>query len=258
MEGALAIILQSIYEEDFLPISFGFRPNKSCHDALKNLSNDIVMKKVNYIVDADIKGFFDHVDHEWMMKFLKHRINDSKILSIIRRFLKAGIMEKGKFIKTTEGVAQGGSLSPLLANIYLHYTLDLWFTKVLSKHCKGECYITRYADDSVACFQYEEDAKAYYEALKWRLSKFRLSIAEEKTKIIEFGRFAKERVKRKGRRKPETFEFLGFTHYCGKNRKGNFKLKWKTSSKKLRTQINVFNKWIKENRNLPLSIIWEK
>lgn len=215
-------------------------------------------KKVNYIVDADIRAFFDHVDHEWLMKFLKLRINDSKILALIKRFLKAGIMEKGKFIETTEGVAQGGSLSPLLANIYLHYTLDLWFTKVVSKHCKGECYLTRYADDSVACFQYEEDAKSYYEALKSRLSKFGLSIAEEKTKIIEFGRFAEERIKRKGGKKPETFEFLGFTHYCGKSRKGNFKLKWKTSSKKFRAKVNDFNKWIKGNRNLPLGLIWEK
>jgi group II intron reverse transcriptase/maturase len=128
VQGALVIILQNIYEEDFLNVSFGLRPNKSCHDALKNLSNDI-MKKVNYIVYADIKAFFDHVDHEWMMKFLKLRINDSKILALIKRFLKAGILEKGKFIETTEGVAQGGSLSSLLANIYLHYTLDLWFTK---------------------------------------------------------------------------------------------------------------------------------
>jgi len=227
VQGALVIIMQSIYEEDFLPVSFGFRPNKSCHDALKNLSNDIMMKKVNYIVDADIKAFFDHVDLEWMMKFLKLRINDSKILALIKRFLKAGILEKGKFTETTEGVAQGGSLSPLLANIYLHYTLDLWFTKVLAKHCKGECYLTRYADD----------AKAFYKALKCRLSKFGLNIAEEKTKIIEFGRFAEERIKRKGGKKPETFDFLGFTHYCSKSRKRNFKLKWKTSSKKFRIKI---------------------
>ncbi|MFL0195754.1 group II intron reverse transcriptase/maturase [Clostridium sp. WILCCON 0269] len=258
VQGALVIILQSIYEEDFLPISFGFRPNKSCHDALKNLSNDIMKKKVNYIVEADIKGFFDHVNHEWMMKFLKLRINDSRILALTKRFLKAGILEKGKFIEITEGVAQGGSLSPLLANIYLHYTLDLWFTKVVVKHCKGECYLTRYADDSVACFQYEEDAKAFYKSLKVRLSKFELNIAEEKTKIIEFGRFAEERIKRKGGKKPETFDFLGFTHYCSKSRKGNFKLKWKTASKKFRTKVNEFNKWIKENRNLPLGLIWEK
>ena len=254
----LPLILQSIYEEDFLPVSFGFRPNKSCHDALKNLSNDIMLNKVNYIVDADIKGFFDHVDHEWMVKFLRLRINDSKILALIKRFLKAGLLEKGKFIETSEGVAQGGSLSPLLANLYLHYTLDLWFTKVVAKRCKGGCYFTRYADDSVACFQYEDDAKAYYEALKSRLAKFGLSIAEEKTKIIEFGRFAEERIKRRGGNKPETFDFLGFTHYCGKSRKGNFKLKWKTSSKKFRAKVNEFNEWIKANRSLPLGLIWEK
>lgn len=180
------------------------------------------------------------------------------ILILIKRFLKAGLLEKEKFIQTIEGVAQGGRLSPLLANIYLHYTLDLWFTKVVAKSCKGECYFTRYADDSIACFQYENDAKRYYEALKSRLSKFGLSIAEEKTKIIEFGRFVEERIKRRGENKPETFDFLGFTHYCGKSRKGNFKLKWKTSSKKFRAKVNDFNKWIKANRNLPLGLIWEE
>ena len=258
VQGALVIILQSIYEEDFLPISFGFRPEKSCHDALKNLSDNIMTKKVNYVVDADISGFFDHVNHEWMMKFLRLRISDSKILALIKRFLKAGTMEKGNFKETTEGVPQGGSLSPLLANIYLHYTLDLWFTKVVTKHCKGECYITRYADDSVTCFQYENDAKRYYEALKGRLAKFGLSIAEEKTKTIEFGRYAKERLNRRGIKKPETFDFLGFTHYCSKSRNGNFKLKWKTASKKFHAKVNDFNKWIKENRNLPLGLIWKK
>ena len=143
-----------------------FRPEKSCHDALKNLSDNIMTKKINYVVDADISGFFDHVNHEWMIKFLKLRISDSKILALIKRFLKAGTIEKGNFKETIEGVPQGGSLSPLLANIYLHYTLDLWFTKVVTKHCKGECYITRYADDSVTCFQYENDAKGYYEDRK--------------------------------------------------------------------------------------------
>ena len=147
---------------------------------------------------------------------------------------------------------------PLLANIYLHYTLYLWFTKVVAKRCKGGCYLTRYADDSVACFQHEEDAKTYHEALKRRLAKFELSVAEEKTKIIEFGRFAKERIKRNGGNKPETFEFLGFTHYCSKSRKGNFKLKWKTSSKKFRAKVNDFSKWIKENRNFPIGLIWKK
>ena len=256
VQGTLVIILESIYEEDFLDVSFGFRKGKSQHDALKNLSKDIGIKKVEYIVDADIHGFFDHVEHHWMMEFLKLRISDRKILSLIKRFLKAGIMENGEYIKTEEGVPQGGSLSPLLANIYLHYVLDLWFTKVVTKHCKGETYITRYADDSVACFQYKEDAQKYYEALIKRLAKFGLEIAEEKTRIIEFGRFAERDAKNRGERKPETFDFLGFTHYCGRSRKGRFKLKWKTSRKKFVAKVKEFNKWMKENRHSPLSIIW--
>lgn len=225
------------------------------HIAITQVS-DMGTKKVEYVVDADIHGFFDHVDHHWMMEFLKLRISDRKILSLIKRFLKAGIMENGEYIKTEEGVPQGGSLSPLLANIYLHYVLDLWFTKVVTKHCKGEAYITRYADDSVACFQYKEDAQKYYKVLIKRLAKFGLEIAEEKTRIIEFGRFAERDAKKRGERKPETFDFLGFTHYCGRSRKGRFKLKWKTSRKKFVTKAKEFNKWMKKNRRSPLSIIW--
>lgn len=256
VQGALVIILQSIYEEDFLSMSFGFRPGKSQHDALKKLGKDIIKGKVNYIVDADIKGYFDHVNHEWLMKFLEHRINDSKILSLIKRFLKAGIFENDRTIDTSEGVVQGGSLSPLLGNIYLHYVLDLWFKEVVSKYSKGESYITRYADDSVSCFECEEDAIKFYESMQQRLAKFGLSIAKEKSKIIQFGRFAAERVKRRMGRKPDTFDFLGFTHYCGKSRKGYFKLMRKTASKKLRTKINEFGQWIKENRNKTLVEIW--
>jgi len=167
-------------------------------------------------------------------------------------------LEQGKYAKTTLGVPQGGTISPMLGNIYLHYVLDLWFEKVVKKHCKGECYLTRYADDSVACFQYKEDAERYYKALKKRLGKFKLSVAEEKTRIIRFGRFAERDCKREGKGKPETFDFLGLTHYCGRSRKGRFKLKWKTSRKKFVSKVNAFNKWMRENRHLPLPIIWEK
>jgi RNA-directed DNA polymerase len=257
VQGALVIILQSIYEEDFLSVSFGFRPGKSQHDALKKLGTDITRGKVNYIVDADIRSFFDTINHEWLMKFLEHRINDSKILSLIKRFLKAGIFENGKTADITGGVAQGGSLSPLLGNIYLHYVLDLWFQEIVSKKSNGEAYITRFADDSVACFENEEDAIRYFQSMQQRLTKFGLEIAREKSKIIQFGRFAEVRVKRELGHKPETFEFLGFTHYCGKSRKGYFSLKRKTSSKKLRTKINEFRQWMKENRYKPLTEIWK-
>jgi len=258
IQSALVIILESIYEVDFLEKSYGFRPKKSQHDALKDLSRNIGTKKVNYLVEADIRGFFDHVDHEWLMKMLKERISDKQILRLIKRFLKAGIMEDGKRLETEEGVPQGGSLSPLLANIYLHYTIDLWFSKVVVKDCKGEAYLTRFADDFVACFQYKKEAEQYYLELKKRLQKFSLEIAEEKTRIIEFGRFAERDNKRRGGTKPETFDFLGLTHYCGKSRKGFFKLKWKTARKKFQAKVNAFSEWIEANRTLPIKDIWEK
>ncbi|MEC0093152.1 reverse transcriptase domain-containing protein [Paenibacillus macquariensis] len=166
-------------------------------------------------------------------------------------------MENGTVVKNEEGVPQGGSLSPLLANIYLHYTLDLWFTKAVKKHCQGEAYIVRYADDFVACFQYKHDAEMFYEALGIRLAKFSLQVAEEKTKILTFGRYAERDVKKEAGRKPQTFDFLGFTHYCGRSRKGRFKLKWKTSRKKYHTRIQEFKEWIQENRKLSLSEIWK-
>lgn len=258
VQMAIVIILEPIYEEDFLEISYGFRTGRGQMDALKNLSKDIGLRKVNYVVDADIKGFFNHVDHEQMIEFLKHRIADKKILGLIKRFMKAGIMEDGQKKVTEEGVPQGGTLSPLLANIYLHYSLDLWFEKKVKKKSRGEAYITRFADDSVACFQYKEDAEIYYEELKVRLGKFKLEIAVEKTKIIEFGRFAERDAIRKGKGKPDTFDFLGFTHYCGRSRAGKFKLKWKTARKKFRIKVNEFAKWIKENRFKPRKEIWEK
>ncbi|NLI93638.1 MAG: group II intron reverse transcriptase/maturase [Peptococcaceae bacterium] len=257
VQSALTIILESIYEQDFLDNSYGFRPGRKPHDALKDLSRNIGTKKVGYIVDADIRGYFDHVDHKWLITMLSERISDSKILKLIKRFLKAGIMEEGKFAKTEEGVPQGGSLSPLLGNIYLHYVLDLWFSKIVVRHCRGEAYLTRYADDTVTCFQYQLDAERFYQALKKRFEKFNLEIAEEKTRIIEFGRYAKRDIKRRGGRKPETFDFLGLTHYCGRSRKGRFKLKWKTARKKLQAKVLAFTDWIKANRNLPLKDIWD-
>ncbi|AFV02725.1 Retron-type RNA-directed DNA polymerase [Dehalobacter sp. UNSWDHB] len=258
VQNALVIILESIYEQDFLEDSYGFRPGRSQHDALKDLSRKIGTRKVGYIVDADIRGYFDHVDHEWLLKMLQERISDSKILKLIKRFLKAGVMEEGKLSKTEEGVPQGGSLSPLLGNIYLHYVLDLWFNKIITKQCQGEAYLTRFADDTVACFQYQKDAERFYEALKKRLKKFNLEIAEEKTRIIEFGRYAQRDVQRRGGRKPETFDFLGITHYCGRSRKGRFKLRWKTARKKFQAKLIEFNEWIKTNRNLPFKDIWKK
>lgn len=184
---AISKILGAIYEQDFLDSSFGFRPNRSCHSAIKILDVYLSKRKTNHVVDADIKGFFNHVDHKWLMKFLEHRIKDKNLLRYIARFLKSGVMEEGQFHKSYEGTPQGGIISPILANIYLHYTLDLWFEKVVRKRCKGQAYIVRYADDFVCCFELKEEAEVFYTALKVRLEKFNLEIAEDKTKIIYFG-----------------------------------------------------------------------
>jgi len=255
---AVSKILSAIYEQDFLNSSYGFRPGRGCHDALRKLNDIIMTKKINWVVDADISGFFDHVDHDWMMKCLKVRIKDSKLLRIIARMLKAGTMEEGEFRTTLEGTPQGGIVSPVLANIYLHYVLDLWFEKVFKKQCKGSAHIVRYADDFVCCFQYEFEAKSFYRMLVERLNKFNLNIAPEKSKMIEFGLFATRNVKKQGKDKPETFDFLGFTHYCGQSRNGKFRVKRKTSRKKFKAAIYRMKQWIKANRTTPVNQLIEE
>jgi len=255
VQRAVTKILNAIYENDFLDCSFGFRPKRSCHDALKILNVYIENRYTNYIVDADIKGFFDNVDHEWMMKFLKQRINDPGLLRIIARFLKGGYMEEGKYFDTDKGTPQGGVISPILANVYLHYTLDLWFEKVVRKQCKGQAYMVRYADDFVCCFQYRSDAEAFYTALIKRLRKFNLEVAEDKTKIITFGRFAERDCKRNGQGKPPTFDFLGFTHYCSKSQKGKFRVKRKSSQKKVNAKLKKHKEWLKAHRTMDIKDI---
>lgn len=190
VQAGLTRILQAIYEADFLSCSYGFRPNRSCHEALRSLNDILMHHKVSYIVDADIRGFFDQVDHQQLMDFISLRIADPNIKRLLVRFLKAGVMEQDSYEPTLKGTPQGAIISPLLANIYLHYALDLWFAKVVQKHCQGEAYLIRYADDFVCCFQYHEDALRFYRSLEMRLAKFKLALSKEKTKIIEFGRFA--------------------------------------------------------------------
>jgi len=252
VQSIMADILNAIYEEKFLDISYGFRPNRSCHDAIKGLGRIIERNKINYIVDADIKGFFDNVDHTWLVKFLEHDIQDENFLRIIKRFLKAGIIEEGKYLRSDAGTPQGGVISPVLANVYLHYILDLWFEKVVKKNCKGQAYIVRYADDFVCCFQYINEAELFYFQLQERLAKFGLSLAEDKSKIIEFGRFAEINRKNRGDKKPETFDFLGFTHYCSKSKKGWFRIKRKTSRKKQKAKISKMKMWLKGRMHKPL------
>jgi group II intron reverse transcriptase/maturase len=258
VQKGITKILNTIYENEFLDCSFGFRPNRSCHDALKILNYYIEKKSVNYVVDVDIKGFFDNVDHKWMMEFLKQRITDPNLLRIIGRFLKGGYMEEGKKYKTDTGTPQGGVISPILANVYLHYVLDLWFEKRVRKQCKGQAYIVRYADDFVCCFQYKSEAIDFFQSLKLRLKKFKLEIAEDKTKIISFGKFAEKDAKQKGKRKPDTFDFLGFTHYCGRSEKGYFRVKRKSSSKKVKGKLKESKEWLKKNRNQNIHMIMDR
>lgn len=248
VQSNLADILNAIYEQDFLECSFGFRPNRGCHDAIKLLDKIVNKPIINYVVDTDIKGFFDNVDHEWMMKFLKHRIEDKNLLRLISRFLKAGIVEDGIKYDTPKGTPQGGVCSPILANIYLHYVLDLWFDKIVRKHCKGSAYMVRYADDSVFCFQYKEDAERFFEAFIQRLRKFNLEVAEEKTKIIKLNKGNNDKVDKDR----NSFDFLGFTHYVGKDKNGRKRVKRKTSKKKYRASLLRCKEWIKANRSLPI------
>jgi group II intron reverse transcriptase/maturase len=258
VQKCITKILNSIYENDFLDCSFGFRPNRNCHDALKILNFYIEKRSVNYVVDVDIKGFFDNVDHTWMMEFLKLRIADPNLLRIIGRFLKGGYMEEGKKYKTDNGTPQGGVISPILANIYLHYVLDLWFEKRVRKQCNGQAYIVRYADDFVCCFQYKSEAEQFFHSLKLRLKKFNLEIAEDKTKIIPFGRFAEQNANQQGRSKPATFDFLGFTHYCGKSKQGKFRVKRKSSRKKVQGKLKETKEWLKNNRNKDIHMLMDR
>lgn len=247
VQAALAKILNSIYEQDFYECSFGFRPNRSCHDALKLLDKILNDRDIRYVVDTDIKGFFDNVDHECMMKFIEFRIADVNLLRLIKRFLKAGIIESGIRRDTPQGTPQGGVCSPILANIYLHYALDQWFEIIVRRVCRGKAYMVRYADDSVFCFQYEEDAKKFYASLIERLEKFNLSLAEEKTRIIELKKSDKD-----DDQGDNSFDFLGFTHYVGKDKNGKKRVKRKTSKKKYNASLLKCKQWIKENRTLPV------
>jgi group II intron reverse transcriptase/maturase len=251
VQAGLARLLTAIYEQDFIKDSYGFRPDRSCHDALRALSCEVEGGQVHYVVDADIKGFFDNVDHEWMMKFLGHRIADKRVLRYVMRFLKAGIMEDGVVSASDKGTPQGGLISPILANIYLHYSLDLWFVGVFQKSCCGRSRIIRYADDFVVCFQREVDATRFRHELDERLAKFGLEISPEKTKIIEFGPFAESKAKRSGG-KAATFDFLGFTHYCSRTRDGrHFRMKRITSRNKFTAKIRMVKDWLRANRTLP-------
>jgi group II intron reverse transcriptase/maturase len=249
VEEATKRTLEPIYEAVFEDSSHGYRPGRNQHKCLDALGRTIQQKKVNHIVEADVKSFFDKVNHEWMIKFLRHRIGDERVIRLIIRMLKSGIMEDGLVRATEEGTPQGSILSPLLSNIYLHYVLDLWFSRRVSRQSRGEAYYFRFADDFLACFQYKDDAENFLRRLGDRLEGFGLQLAQEKTRRIEFGRFAREDAQRRGA-KPKDFTFLGFKHYCGKTKKGYFMVKRRTSRKKLGQSLRKFTDWAKKSRHV--------
>lgn len=251
VQSGLVRILEAIYEADFIEDSYGFRPERGCHDALRELSLEVETGSIHYIVEADIKGFFDNVQHDWMMEFLGQRIADKRMLRYVKRFLKAGILEDGIFVETEEGTPQGGVISPMLANIYLHYSLDLWTTRSFVRTCTARVRLIRYADDFVVCFRSKQDATRFRSELDGRLGKFGLEVAPEKTKILEFGPLAESKARARGE-KPESFDFLGLTHFCSRTRDGRrFRMKRVTARKKFRVKLREFKEWLKKNRTLP-------
>ena len=253
VQQATVTILNQIYEEDFLGFSYGFRPGRSQHDALDALAEAIEQKKVNYILDADICSFFDNLDKSWLLKFVEHRVADRRILRLIQKWLNAGVMEDGKWSGTETGSPQGAVISPCLANIYLHYVFDLWVQVWRQKWARGEVVVIRYADDTVLGFQYRADADRFLEALRERLKKFGLELHPDKTRRIEFGRFAEQNRKERGERKPETFDFLGLTHISGRDRNGNFALKRKTIAKRMRAKLQVIKQELRRRMHDPVA-----
>ena len=249
VELATKRTLEPIYEAVFESSSHGYRPECNQHKCLDVLGRTIQQQKVSYIVEADVQSFFDKVNWDWMIKFLRHRTGDERVIRLIIRMLKSGIMEDGLVRATEEGTPQGSILSPLLSNIYLHYVLDLGFRQRVRRHCRGEAYYFRFADDCLAWFQYQDDAQRFRLELGLRLEAFGLRLAEDKTHCIEFGRFARDSAQRRGE-KPKEFTFLGFTHYCGKTLKGSFKVKRRTSRKKLGLSLSKFKDWAKKARTM--------
>src|SRR6202048_1235868 len=239
VQRAAVEVLNAIYETDFLGFSYGFRPGRNQHQALDALYTGLLTRKVNWVLDLDIKGFFDGLSHEWLVKFVEHRIADRRVVRLIQKWLNAGVLEEGKRIRVEEGTPQGGSASPLLANIYLHYVFDLWVQAWRRKQAHGDMVVVRFADDLVLGFQYKSDAERFWKELAERFRKFQLELHPEKTRLLEFGRFAADNRQRRGQRKPVTFNFLGFTHICGKRRSnGRFTVLRQTMRQRLQAKLS--------------------
>ena len=248
VERGITWILESIYEQEFLDCSYGFRPKRGCHQALKQLNDLIMFQPVGHIVEADIKGFFDSVDHDKLMDFIRIRVMDTTLLSLLGKFLKAGYIDEGQLVKSDKGTPQGSILSPMLANIFLHYVLDEWFETTVKSHARGFCELVRYADDFVCVVRYADDAERIEQALKNRFSKYGLEIHPTKSRKLSFGRFERDNAEKQNRQ-PNTFDFLGLTHYCDVSRKGHFKLGRKTSRKKFTAKCREMNDWLRAIRN---------
>ena len=253
VQQALATILNKIYEVDFLDCSYGSRSGRSQHKALDAIYVAITQKKVGWVLDADISKFYDSLDHEWLMKFVGHRVSDPRMLRLLRKFLRAGVSEDGEWSKTVVGTPQGAVISSLMANLFLHYALDLWVKQWCGRHARGEVHLVRYSDDFVMGFQYRSDAEQFQTELKERLSKFSLEMHEGKTKLIEFGRFAIGNRKKYEEGKPETFDFLGFTHICSKKKNGRFTIYRKTITKRPRDKVKKVRETLLRKRHRPVS-----
>ena len=239
-------------QQDFLGFSYGFRPGRSPHDALDALATGIVRTRVNWVLDADFRDYFSSLDHRWLERFLEHRIGDRRILRLVRKWLRAGVIEKRTWTACEEGVPQGASASPLLANVYLHYVFDLWAHQWRRRHARGDVIITRFADDYVVGFEHRDDAERFWTDLRDRLARFGLELNAEKTRLIRFGRFAAQQCQERGLGKPDTFQFLGFTHICGKDRRGRFQLKRITDSKRSRAKLHSLKGELLRRRDRPV------
>lgn len=253
VQRAAVRILNNVYESDFKGFSYGFRPGRSQHNALDALSVGITTQKVNWVLDGDIRGFFDVIGHEWLVKFIEHRIADQRVIRHVRKWLNAGVLEDGELTRAEEGTPQGGSISPLLANIYLHYVFDLWADRWRRQAGRKKVTVVRFADDFIVGFQSRTDAEQFQEELKERLKGFNLELHADKTRLIEFGLFAAENRRKRGEGKPETFDFLGFTHICGKNRKGKFTVLRQTMRKKMQRKLAELKQELRKRMHTPIT-----
>ena len=252
VQRASVEVLNAIYEQDFLGFSYGFRPGRSAHNALDAVAVGVCARKVNFILDADISKFFDTIEHDWLVKFIEHRVADARVVRLIKKWLHAGVLEDGRLSQSELGTVQGGSVSPLLANIYLHYAFDLWVEQWRGRHARGDVIAVRYADDWVAGFQFRDDAERFKRAVQQRLGEFGLTLHPDKTRLIEFGRFARDNRRRRGQSKPQTFDFLGFTHCCGKTRTGKFMVLRLTSAKRLRAKLQAVKIELRQRMHRPI------